>query len=185
MKKSVKRILSGFIAVAMVAAMSFTVCAADYAKDPDFKTTVTDDGSKVITQIRVKNKVATVKTDSLDNVKLTADIMKDLAAGKAKTLVVESDEATISIDSAKVTKVTKLDLSMDIESTDKETVIEMKSDTDLGCEVKITVKSCKLSAEALKTAHVFCGDEDLGPVELTADGKPIITVTKGGTYTIR
>lgn len=62
---------------------------------------------------------------------------------------------------------------------------DMRSKKDFGCEVKITVTTCKMSAEKLATAHVYCDGEDMGPVELDENGNPVITVTKGGEYIIK
>ena len=42
-----------------------------------------------------------------------------------------------------------------------------------------------MSDEKLKNAQVYNGDTSLGDVEINEDGDPVITVSKGGTYTIK
>ena len=74
---------------------------------------------------------------------------------------------------------------MKVYSSAKRAVVKMRSKKDFGCEVKIALTNCKMSAEKLENAHVYCDGEDLGPVVLNEDGVPVITVTKGGTYEIK
>lgn len=129
--------------------------------------------------------VAVVEVNSTRKLKITPSVMKELAASGDTVLKIDSPKATIEIDASTIEKVKNVDLSMDIVNSKTKTVIDMKSKKDFGCEVKITVTTCKLSPEKLAKAHVYCDGEDLGPVELDDEGNPVITVKKGGEYTIK
>lgn len=199
--KGIKKLVGAYVAVIATAALAVTSFAADYAVVPvfggDTSTTVSVTTDTVTSAIdsavavdtsaadSADAKVATVEVKSVAQLTLNPSILKKLDKTEDTVLKIVSPKATISIDSSKVTKARKVDLSMKMSNSSKKTVIKMRSRKDFGCEVKITVTSCKLSAAKLKTAHVYCNGEDLGPVELDENGLPVITVTKGGTYEIK
>lgn len=205
MKNGMKRTLSAAIAVLTTAALAVTAYAADYAQAPSFSETPqesvsvkTDDISNAIDQAVAidvdtdddsseaeEKKVATVEVKSTNNLAISPSIMKKLDKSEDTVLEIVSPKAVISIDSSTITKARKIDLSMKVYGTSSRSVVKMKSKKNFGCEVKIAVTSCKLSANKLAKAHVYCDGEDLGPVELNEDGVPVITATKGGTYEIK
>lgn len=117
-------------------------------------------------------------------VSVSSSTVKDLAASGG-TLVIEAPEATVSIDSSTITKAKKIDLTMKVYGSASRSVIDMRSKKDFGCEVEITVKTCKMSEAKLAKAHVYCNGEDLGKVELNDAGQPVVTATKGGKYIIK
>ena len=186
MKNSLKKIVSMALAVVTTFAVSVTALAADYKVAPTFPANIP---STSVSSSEVKNAIsagsATVTVASERSITLGASVMKKLANSEGKTLTIESDDVTISIESDSVTNVKKVNLSMKVINTENKTTIRMKSKAELGCEAKIVVTTCKMSAEKLANAHVYCDGVDLGPVELTEEGYPVITVTKGGVYTIK
>ena len=194
--KGIKKLVGAYVAVIATAALAVTAFAADYAVVPVFggdtsnTVSVTTEAvsSAIDSAVAVDTadaKAATVEVNSVAQLTLNPSVLKKLDKTEDTVLKIVSPKVTISIDSSKVTKARKVDLSMKMSNSSKKTVIKMRSRKDFGCEVQITVTSCKLSAAALKTAHVYCDGEDLGPVELDENGKPVITVTKGGTYEIK
>lgn len=209
MRKSAKRLISAVVAAVSAMTMALSVSAADYASNPaysgapsqsvsastsDIKQAVKDTVTAAIADAAKSDSdnsgsdttaVAAVEVKSTRNLKITPSIMKDLAKSDNATLKISTPKATISIDSSTITKARNIDLSMNVVNSAKKTTIDMSSKKDFGCEVKITVTTCKMSSEKLAKAHVFCDGEDLGPVELDEDGNPIITVKKGGKYEIK
>ncbi len=139
--------------------------------------------------------VATVEVKNTNKLVLNASTVKKLTQTDDSVLEIVAPKATISIDSASISKVKKVDLSMSVKSASNSTRIVMKSSAEFGCEVKITVTSCKMKPSTLKKAHVYVTkvdpetgkkvEEDLGPVEIDENGNPVITATQGGEYTIR
>ena len=194
--KGIKKLVGAYVAVIATAALAVTAFAADYAVVPVFggdtsnTVSVTTEAvsSAIDSAVAVDTadaKAATVEVNSVAQLTLNPSVLKKLDKTEDTVLKIVSPKVTISIDSSKITKARKVDLSMKMSNSSKKTVIKMRSRKDFGCEVQITVTSCKLSAAALKTAHVYCDGEDLGPVELDENGLPVITVTKGGTYEIK
>lgn len=139
--------------------------------------------------------VATVEVKNTNKLVLNASTVKKLAKTDNGVLEIVAPKATISIDSASISNVKKVDLSMSVKSASNSTRIVMKSSAEFGCEVKITVTSCKMKPSTLKKAHVYVTkvdpetgkkvEEDLGLVEIDENGNPVITATQGGEYTIR
>lgn len=193
MRNSIKKIISACVAAVTVLSMSLTVFAADYASDPSYtKPSSTGCGAEGYSSVSVisadsvsaTSGEATVNVDTLNRVTVTASTLKNVAKNDVE-LTIASKKATLSIDPSTVKKVGKLDLSSKISNSAKSSRIKFKSKKDFGCEVKVTFTGCKMSAERLAKAHVYCNGQDLGPVELNEDGVPVITVTKGGTYEIK
>lgn len=200
MRKSAKRLISAVIAAASAMTMVLSVSAADYASNPTYSGTPSQSVSAPTAEIKEAVKdavanavsnadgdasVASVEVASTRRLQITTSVIKELAKSDNAVLEIASPKATISIDSSTIKKVRNVDLSMEITNSKNRTTIDMRSKKDFGCEVKITVTSCKMSPEKLAKAHVFCDGEDLGPVELDEDGNPVITVTKGGEYIIK
>ena len=202
MKKGMKRLIGAVLAVATAATLAVTAFAADYAEPPVFTDTPSQTVSvsneelkeavnNVVESIADGNysegteaPVVSVTANSVKSLSVSASVIKALDKAGANLEIV-SPKATITIDASTITKVRKLDLSMKIYSSSKRAVVKMKSKKDFGCEVKIALTDCKMSASKLAKAHVYCDGEDLGAVELSEDGVPVITVTKGGTYEVK
>ena len=195
MKKTTKRITCAALAVSAAAALAVAAFAADYASAPSFSdtpsqsTTVTSGELNSAIDSAKENAegipVAVIEAASTNNITLSATVMKKLAEKEDVILSIRTDEVIIEIDGYSITNTKKVNLSMDIENTSNKTVIDFVSSADFGCEVKVIVLNCKLSADKLEEAHVYCGGEDLGYVEINDDGNPVITVTAGGKYEIR
>ena len=212
MRKNAKKAITAAVALAMTAALAATIYAADYG-DPETSTvpapapsttveadTSTESVNDAINNIVISDdadadsddeadageaKVVEVPVQSVENVSIKASNLQKLAETGNAVLKVSSPKADITIDSSTIKKARKIDLSMKVYGSAKRSVVDMKSKKDFGCEVKIVVKTCKMSAEALADAHVFLDGVDLGPVELNEDGLPVITATKGGKYEIK
>lgn len=191
MRKSAKRLVSAVIAAVSAMTMVLSVSAADYGSNPIYAGTPSESVSVPASELRdaVKNAAsgsseATVEVTSTRRLQVPTSVVKELA-NSGGVLEIVSPKATITIDSSTITKVRNVDLSMEITSSKNRTTIDMRSKKDFGCEVKITVTACKMSAEKLAAAHVYCDGEDMGPVEIDEDGNPVITVTKGGEYVIK
>lgn len=188
MKSGMKKLVSAAIASVMAAAMSLSVFAVDYGSAP------APSGSAQSTSVvneeikdAVKNsddEVATVEVESTNNLPVSANVVKELAK-TGKTLVIVAPNVTITLDGSTITKVKKLNLSLKVSNTSSKSVVKTKAKGDLGCELSIAVTSSKMSDEKLKDAQVYNGDASLGDVEINEDGDPVITVSEGGTYTIK
>lgn len=210
MKKSTKRLVSAVIAAASAMSMALSAYAADYGSEPSYsstpsqgvaastgsiaaevksavKTAVTDALKNVETSDKKEdsNKTAEVKVASTTNLKITTTVIKELAKSENVELKIVSNKATISIDSSKIKSVKTVDLSARITNTDKKTKVKIGSNKSFGCEVKITLTQCKLSAAKLKKAHWYLNGEDMGPVKLDKSGRPVITLTKGGVIEVK
>lgn len=192
MRKSAKRLVSAVIAAVSAMTMVLSVSAADYGSNPTYAGTPSESVSVPTSELKdaVKSAVsgsseATVEVASTRKLQIATSVIKELAKSDGAVLEIVSPKATITIDSSTITKVKNVDLSMEITNSKNRTTIDMRSKRDFGCEVKITVTTCKMSAEKLATAHVYCDGEDMGPVEIDEDGNPVITVTKGGEYVIK
>lgn len=190
MRKGMKRIVSAVIAAVSAATLALTALAADYTSAPIFPSTPSQTTSVSTSELKetvsaaAKGETATVTVSSVKTLSLTSSVIKALDKADS-VLKIEAPKAEIEIDASTITKVRKVDLSMKVYSSAKRAVVDMRSKKDFGCEVKITLTKCKMSAERLAKAHVYCDGEDLGPVELNEDGLPVITVTKGGKYEIK
>lgn len=192
MKKNFKKLVSSVIAAVSAAAMVLSVSAADYGADPSYSGTSSNGVSIPASELKdaVKNAAsdsseASVEVASTQSLQIAASVIKELAKNEDEVLKIVSPKAVITISSSAVTKVRSVDLSMEITNLENKTTIKMKSKKDFGCEVKITVTTCKISAEKLAEAHIYCGGEDLGLVDIDEDGNPAVTVTKGGEYVIK
>ena len=198
MRKSAKRLVSAVIAAASAMTMVLSVSAADYATNPTYagtpsqsvsvptselKTAVKDAVADAVANADGDASVASVEVSSTRRLQVATSVIRELAQSDNAVLEIVSPKATISIDSSTITKVRNV--SMEVTNSKNRTTIDMRSKKDFGCEVKITVTTCKMSAEKLATAHVYCDGEDMGPVELDENGNPVITVTKGGEYIIK
>ncbi len=195
MKNGMKKMLSAVLAVATTATLAVTAFAADYATAPVFPSTpvesvsvktesINDAIDKAESADAEEAKVATVEVKSVNQLKVSPSVIKNLKNAEA-VLEIVSPKATISIDPETITKVRKLDLSMKIYGSEKRSVVKFRGKKEFGCEVQIEVTSCKLSSEKLAKAHVYCDGQDLGAVEINDAGNPVITVTKAGTYIIK
>lgn len=208
MNKSSKRIVGVFAAVVLAAAMSVSAFAADYGSAPSYSDTTSTSSSTTSEEVgnsiddAVKNAdsesgevKATVEVENTKNLILTADVLKKLKKTEDGALEIVSPKLTISIDAGSIKNATKINLSSSVSNTTKSTTVKMATKAKFGCEVKITVTSCKMSKAALKKAHVYVTvkdpktgkdvTKDLGSVELDENGNPVITATQGGTYEIK
>ncbi|MCM1059050.1 MAG: hypothetical protein NC452_02015 [Eubacterium sp.] len=198
MRNTAKKIASAVIALAMTAAMSVTAYAADYALVPVFNqsasesTPATSDemssaiSSAVAEEVDGEDKaVATVTVKSTTDLAVKPSVLKDLAKKADGVLEIVAPKATISIDASTITKARNVDLSMKVTNSKARTIINLRSKKNFGCEVKITITECKMSAKKLASAHWYLDGEDMGPVELDEDGNPVVTLTKGGKVEIK
>ena len=195
MKHGMKKALSAAIALMTTATLALTVYAMDYDINPSYPSansaTVsasTEDIKHAVDKAVSAEEggaVASVEVKSTVALPVSSSVMKSLSQAKDEILEIVAPKATMSIDSSTITKVRKVDLSSKIYSSKSRAVVRFRSAANFGCTVKITLTDCKMSPAALAKAHVYCGDEDLGPVELDEDGNPVITVTKGGKYEIK
>lgn len=165
---------------------SSAVDTPDESADSNVETAVNDTIDKAVDAPEgAEAPVAAVKVTSTKALTISADTISKLADVKDAKIEIKSPKMTITIDAATVKSAKKVNLSSTIKNSPKQTVLTFASKKDFGCAVKVKVTSCKLSRAKLKTAHVYCDGEDLGPVELDSAGNPIITVTKGGKYVIK
>lgn len=198
MRNTAKKLASAVIALAMTAAMSVTAYAADYAYVPVFNpgasesTAATSDemssaiSSAVETTTDGEDKaVASITVSSTKDLAVKPSVMKDLAKKDNGVLEIVAPKATISIDASTITKARNVDLSMKVTNSTARTIINLRSKKNFGCEVKITLTECKLSAKKLASAHWYLDGEDMGPVELDEDGNPVVTLTKGGKVEVK
>ncbi|MDE6746675.1 MAG: hypothetical protein K2J72_08570 [Oscillospiraceae bacterium] len=191
MRNSAKKLASAILALAMTAAMSVTAYAADYGMAPVPTTTASE--STPATTEELTSAVESVKGDATAKVEVATTVgltvkptvLKELAKKDGGVLEIVAPKATISIDASTITKARNVNLSMKVTNTKSRTVINMASKKDFGCEVKITLTGCKLSAEKLENAHWYLNGKDMGPVELDEDGNPVVTLTKGGKIEIK
>lgn len=189
MRNGMKRLISAVLATMTAATVALTAFAADYAEPPVFNSNPSE--TVAVTTTELKEAVTnasegnvTVTTNSVKSLTVSASVLKALDKADA-VLEIVSPKATVTIDASTITKTRKLDLSMKTYSSAKRAVVKFRGNKDFGCEVKITLTKCKMSAEKLANAHVYCDGEDLGPVVLDENGCPVITATKGGTYEIK
>ncbi len=209
MRNTAKKLVSAVAALTMVASMSITAFAADYASAPVFsssssasssateeeitnavenavETAVSDsEGADDSEDAEETKKVATVEVKSTKNLSVKPSTIKDLAKKENTVLEIVAPKATISIDSSTIKKAKNVDLTVKIVNSKSRTKLDFRSKKDFGCEVKITLTECKMSAEKLTNAHWYLNGEDMGPVELDEDGNPVITLTKGGEIEIK
>lgn len=195
MKKNTKKLTC--IALALVAAATLTVAAfaAEYASAPNFSdkpsqsTNVTTGTLKDAIKDAAENDkgiaVATIEAASTNNITLSANVMKALADKENVILSIEAGSVTIEINSASIINTKKINLSMDVKSTDKKTVIDFRSNADFGCDVKVVINNCKLSEKQLESARVYLDGEDIGAVQIDENGLPFIIASKGGKYEIK
>ena len=195
MKKYTKRITCIVLAVAAAATLTLAAFAADYASKPSFSDTpaqsvdvTTSDLNEAIDDA-VENDdgvaIATIEAKSTENLTLSANVMKALADKEDVILQIETDEVTIEIDASTIENTKKINLSMNVVNTAKKSVINFKSSNEFGCEVKITLKGCKLSEDVLENAKAYRYGYETGPVTIDENGLPYFIATKGGSYEIR
>ena len=189
MRNGMKRLISAVLAAMTAATLAVTAFAADYAGPPVFSDipsqTVSVSNSELKEAVNSASEGAvSVTANSVKTLSVSATVMKALDKADA-VLEIVAPKATVTIDASTIKNTRKLDLSMKVYSSAKRAVVKMRSKKDFGCEVKIALTNCKMSAEKLAKAHVYCDGADLGAVELNEDGVPVITVTKGGTYEIK
>ncbi len=195
MKHGMKKALSAAIALMTTATLAITAYAMNYQINPSYSSsnsasvsvsteTIKDAVDNAVSE-EEGGSVASVEVKSTVSLPVSSSIMKSLSKSEDEILEIVAPKATMTIDSSTITKVRKVDLSSKIYSSKSRAVVRFRSTANFGCTVKITLTDCKMSKAALAKAHVYCGDEDLGPVELDEDGNPVITVTKGGKYEIK
>lgn len=198
MRNTAKKLASAIVALAMTAAMSVTAYAADYAVVPVFNSSSSEStpassdemssaiSSAVETEVDGEDKaVATVTVTSTANLAVKPSVLKDLAKKDSGVLEIVAPKVTISIDASTITKARNVDLSMKVTNSKARTIVNIKTKKNFGCEVKITLTECKLSAKKLASAHWYLDGEDMGPVELDEDGNPVVTLTKGGKVEVK
>lgn len=201
MRNTAKKLVSAVAALTMVASMSMTAFAADYASAPVIPSSSSSSSSATTEEItgaidnavdaddskgeEEAKKVATVEVKSTKNLSVKPSTIKDLAKKEDTVLEIVAPKATISIDSSTIKKAKNVDLTVKIVNSKSKTKLDFRSKKDFGCEVKITLTECKMSAAKLKNAHWYLNGEDMGPVELDEDGNPVITLTKGGEVEIK
>lgn len=198
MRNNIKKLAGAVIALAITASMSVTAYAADYGTVPVFGGSTTEStsatseemtnaiSSAVEAEVDGEDKaVASVTVASTKNLAVAPSVMKELAKKDGGVLEIVAPKATISIDASTITKARNLDLSMNVTNSKARTVINLRSKKSFGCEVKITLTECKMSAKKLASAHWYLDGEDMGPVDLDEDGNPVVTLTKGGKVEIK
>ena len=190
MRNTAKKLASAILALAMTAAMSVTAYAADYGMAPVPTTTASESTPATTEEITsaissTKGDAASVQVATTVGLTVKPADLKELAKKDGGVLEFVAPKATISIDASTITKARNVNLSMKVTNTKSRTVINMASKKDFGCEVKITLTSCKMSAEKLENAHWYLNGKDMGPVELDEDGNPVVTLTKGGKIEIK
>ena len=202
--KKMKKVITAAVALMMTAALAATAYAADYGdtvtapavsssstesagstEDDAAVSAKLDDAITNPTTAEDGTKAAVVEVDTLDrNFSIKPSALKELKA--EGVLKITSKEAEVEIDPATITKARKVDLSMKVYGSKTRSVVDFKSSSDFGCEVKVTVKNCKMTVAKLKTCSVYCDGEVVADtVEINENNKPVITVTKGGTYEIK
>lgn len=195
MKKYTKKITCIALAVAAAATLTLAAFAAEYASKPSFSDTpaqstnvTTSDLNEAIGDAFENNDgvaIATIEAASTDNLTLSANVMKTLASKEDVILQIETDKVTIEIDASTIENTKKINLSMNVSNTEKKSVINFKSNSEFGCEVKIILKECKLSEDVLENAKAYRYGYEAGPVIIGDDGLPYFIATKGGVYEIR
>ncbi len=195
MKKYTKRITCIALAVAAAATLTLAAFAAEYASAPSFSDTpsqstnvTTSDLNEAINDASENEDgvpVAKIEASSTDNLTLSATVMKTLADKGEVILQIDTDEVTIEIDASTIENTKKINLSMNVQNTSNRTVVSFKSSAEFGCEVKVIIKDCKMSATKLENASVYFNGYDMGSVEFTEDGLPFFIATEGGRYEIK
>ncbi len=195
MRNTAKKLAGAVIAVTMAASMSVTAYAADYAFVPVFSSSSSESTSASTEELASaveaavssseEESKASVEVSSTKNLTVKPSVIKELAKSEDAVLEIVAPKATISIDSSTIKKARNIDLTVKIVNSKSRTKIDFRSKKDFGCEVKITLTECKMSAAKLKNAHWYLNGEDMGPVELDEDGNPVITLTKGGEIEIK
>lgn len=195
MKKYTKKLTCIALAVVATAALTVAAFAAEYASAPNFSdkpaqsTNVTTGTLNDAIDDAIENDdgvaVATIEAASTNNITLSANVMKALADKGNVILSIQTGEVTIEVDASTIVNTKKVNLSMDVRNTESKTVIDFRSSSEFGCEVKVIVNNCSLSENQLEKAHIYFNGEDTGPVEINEDGLPVITAVKGGKYEIK
>ncbi|MDE6762392.1 MAG: hypothetical protein K2J73_01780 [Oscillospiraceae bacterium] len=194
MRNNAKKLAGAVIALAMTASMSVTAYAADYGMVPVYGSSASESTpatseemtSAISGAVEDGDKaVATVTVTSTKDLAVKPSVLKELAKKDGGVLEIVAPKATVSIDASTITKARNLDLSMQVTNSTSRTVINLRSKKAFGCEVKITLTECKMSAKKLASAHWYLDGEDMGPVELDEDGNPVVTLTKGGKVEIK
>ncbi|MDE7279495.1 MAG: hypothetical protein K2N26_07205 [Oscillospiraceae bacterium] len=194
MRNNAKKLAGAVIALAMAASMSVTAYAADYGMVPVYGSSASESTpatseemtSAISGAVEDGDKaVATVTVTSTKDLAVKPSVLKELAKKDGGVLEIVAPKATVSIDASTITKARNLDLSMQVTNSKSRTVINLRSKKAFGCEVKITLTECKMSAKKLASAHWYLDGEDMGPVELDEDGNPVVTLTKGGKVEIK
>lgn len=198
MRNNAKKLAGAVIALAMAASLSVTAYAAEYANVPVYNGSSTESkpatseeitdaiSNAVAAEVDGEDKaVASVTVTSTKDLTVKPAALKELAKKDGGVLEFVAPKATISIDASTITKARNLDLSMKVTNSKARTVINLRSKKNFGCEVKITLTECKMSAKKLASAHWYLDGEDMGPVELDEDGNPVVTLTKGGKVEIK
>lgn len=198
MRNNAKKLAGAVIALAMTASMSVTAYAADYGNVPVYNGSVSEStpatsdemtsaiNNAVAAEVDGEDKaVASVTVTSTKDLAVKPSVLKELAKKDGGVLEFVAPKATISIDASTITKARNIDLSMKVTNSKTRTVVDLRSKKAFGCEVKITLTECKMSAKKLASAHWYLDGEDMGPVELDEDGNPVVTLTKGGKVEIK
>lgn len=194
--KDMKKAVSAILTVLMTAALAATVYAVDYGAPPAIDpvsasaSAASEDVQSAIKEVASGdiNGTATVDVKSTAILPVSSSAIKALKSSKDGVLEIKSPKATISIDASTIKKVTRVDLSSKIYGSDKRMIVEFRASAKkkFNCEVKIVLTSCKMSAERLANAKLYCDGEVVdGGLEINEDGLPVITVTTGGKYEIR
>lgn len=200
MKRTAKKIVSAVLAVATVMSMALTASAADYGDAPIYTGTTSDTVSTSSAEVTnvVKDAVktalsgsdasgtASVTVASTTNLKVSPNVMKELAKSDDAVLEIVAPKVTIAIDASKVKSVKSLNLSAKVSnSANRSKIVIGKNKKIFGCEVEITLTQCKMSLEKLKKAHWYLDGEDMGQVTLNEKNQPVITLTRAGEVIVK
>ena len=129
---------------------------------------------------------ATVEVKSTTSIPVSSSVIKELAKSEDSVLEIVSPKATFKIEAATVKKVKRVDLSAKVYSSTKRAVVDFyRAKGDFGCEVKVYLTNCKMSAKALANAKVYCDDEEVGSVQFDDNNVPYFIATKGGKYEVK
>ncbi len=144
-----------------------------------------DSNSKIANVVlNEKNYVVTVTVSSFKGLKISKEVAEEFTKCKNAVLIVKSSSMSMTINSSSVTS-GEMNLSADSYENENRCSLTMSALGSLNYTAGVTILDSSIPADDLKKMTIHY-DNKKAAASFTVDsnGKPVITVSSGGTYTI-
>lgn len=136
-------------------------------------------------EMNEKTSTVIIRASSMTGLTVDESIFRALSGCNNAVLSIRSASIDISIRSSAVSKVGKIIISTRTYGDDSRAGFDLNLTGALSCTYDITLLSCEISSEDLENMSWYYENRSsLGKTSINSAGKPVVSVSKGGNYSV-